>query len=308
MPAAKTKSESFASAISAKPARTSLNGPVATHDNAHGEGATVLETLARTSRRSSLSLEGIPPVPKSLNSTDRSLLHVIGTGKAVPSLGIKPSEEGFTLLNEQERFEVMQALQAQNPNPKSELNFNNPFELLCAVVLSAQATDQSVNKATPELFAAAPNPEAMAALGAEGIAPFIKSIGLWRNKAKHLAQIADMLHQRFNDEVPATYAELITLPGVGSKTAKVVLNVAFGQPFIAVDTHVFRVCNRTGLCLGKTPAEVEERLPQLIASEFVPDAHHYLLLHGRYVCTAKKFTDHCVTCVLAKWCKHNHAH
>lgn len=210
-----------------------------------------------------------------------------------------------TLLSAAARHDLMAALRAQNPNPQSELNFRNSFELLCAVVLSAQATDKSVNLATPALFAAAPDPEHMIALGEEGIAPFIQSIGLWRNKAKSLYKIATILHEHYHDTVPDSYEELIKLPGVGSKTAKVVLNVAFGQPYIAVDTHVFRVCNRTGLCLGKSPVEVEQRLPELIDPEFLQEAHHYLLLHGRYVCTAKNYSTHCKTCVAAPWCKHH---
>lgn len=221
------------------------------------------------------------------------------------SAGLTAAEKGKTLLNAKERTAVMERLQAQNPNPKSELNFRNPFELICAVVLSAQATDASVNKATPALFATAPDAKSMAALGEDGIASYIKSIGLWRNKAKNLAALATILERDYGGQVPDTYDELIKLPGVGSKTAKVVLNVAFGQPYIAVDTHVFRVCNRTGLCLGKSPQEVEKFLPDLIDERFLKDAHHYLLLHGRYNCTAKKFSDHCATCVVADYCKRN---
>lgn len=230
------------------------------------------------------------------------------TPKATGSAGKSKaaSAEQVTLLSAIERYELMAALQAQNPNPKSELNFRNPFELICAVVLSAQATDKSVNLATPDLFAAAPDPKSMMALGEEGIAPYIQSIGLWRNKAKNLYRLASILHEKYHDTVPDTYDELVSLPGVGSKTAKVVLNVAFGQPYIAVDTHVFRVCNRTGLCLGKSPKEVEDRLPALVDPEFLQEAHHYILLHGRYVCTAKKFEEHCATCVAAPWCKHNY--
>lgn len=223
-----------------------------------------------------------------------------------PSEGLTKQEKGITLLNAQERYEVMELLEKQNPNPKSELNYTNPFELLCAVVLSAQATDISVNKVTPALFKVAPNAQAMAKLGAEGIAPYIKSIGLWKNKSKNLAALASELDIHYQGQVPSTYDELIKLPGVGSKTARVVLNVAFGQPYIAVDTHVFRVCNRTGLCLGKNPQEVESRLPNLIDQRFLKEAHHYILLHGRYNCTAQRFTSHCEICVLAKYCKHNY--
>lgn len=224
--------------------------------------------------------------------------------KTITSVKNSNGEE-ISLLSQQERHDLMAALQKQNPHPKSELNYHNNFELLCSVVLSAQATDKSVNLATTELFKAAPTPKAMADLGIDGIAPYIKSIGLWSIKAERLVKLAQKLHEDYNDEIPDTYEELIKLPGVGSKTAKVVLNVAFGQPYIAVDTHVFRVCNRTGLCLGNSPSQVEKRLPDLVDPEFVHDAHHYLLLHGRYVCTARGFRDHCATCVAAPWCKHH---
>ena len=225
---------------------------------------------------------------------------------AADATALSPSEQGITLLNAQERKSLMAALAAQNPNPKSELNYSNPFELLCAVVLSAQATDASVNLVTPELFAAAPTPEKMAALGEEAIGNLINRVGLWRNKAKNLAQLAAILHEEYNDQVPDSFEELVKLPGVSAKTARVVLNVAFGQPYIAVDTHVFRVCNRTGLCLGNTAEKVAKHLPDLIDPEFLMNAHHYLLLHGRYVCTAKNFEERCATCVAAPWCKHNY--
>lgn len=228
------------------------------------------------------------------------------TVSAADATALTPSEQGITLLNAEERKSLMAALAEQNPNPKSELNYSNPFELLCAVVLSAQATDASVNLVTPELFAAAPTPEKMAALGEEAIGNLIKRVGLWRNKAKNLAQLAAILHEEYNDQVPDSFEELIKLPGVGAKTARVVLNVAFGQPYIAVDTHVFRVCNRTGLCLGNTAEKVAKHLPDLIDPEFLMNAHHYLLLHGRYVCTAKNFEERCATCVAAPWCKHNY--
>lgn len=226
--------------------------------------------------------------------------------KAEPSDGVEPEFADITLLNKKERFEVMRLLEEQNPNPKSELNFNNPFELLCAVVLSAQATDASVNKATPALFEAAPDAKSMAALGAEGIAPFIQSIGLWKNKAKFLANLAKTLDEKYKGKVPDNMEELVALPGVGSKTAKVVLNVAFGKPYLAVDTHVFRVSTRLGLCLGHCPGDVENKIPPLIDERFLKEAHHYLLLHGRYNCTARRFEDHCSKCVVAKYCKHNY--
>ena len=225
---------------------------------------------------------------------------------AEPSEGVEAEFKDITLLNKEERYELMRLLQEQNPNPKSELEFKNTFELLCAVVLSAQATDASVNKATPALFKAAPDPKSMAKLGAEGIAPYIQSIGLWKNKAKFLAQLSQALLDKHDGKVPGSFDELVALPGVGSKTAKVVLNVAFGQPFIAVDTHVYRVATRTGLCLGKCPGQVEERISTLVAEPFLKEAHHYLLLHGRYNCTAQRFEGHCDKCVVAKYCKHNY--
>ena len=207
-----------------------------------------------------------------------SSTQVAGWSDAPASAGIEPTFSKFTLLNAEERYQMMARLQAQNPNPKSELNYTNSFELICAVVLSAQATDTSVNKVTPALFKAAPNAQALAELGEAGIGPLIQTVGLWRNKAKHLAELGARLVSDHGGEVPSTYEELIKLPGVGSKTARVVLNVAFGQPFIAVDTHVYRVCQRTGLCLGTSPQQVEQRLPPLIAAPFLQEAHHYLLL------------------------------
>ncbi|MBO8416650.1 MAG: endonuclease III [Proteobacteria bacterium] len=206
-----------------------------------------------------------------------------------------------TLLTAAQREELFLRLSGLYPSPKSELNFNNPFELLCAVVLSAQATDVSVNKVTPELFKAAPDPQAMAALGEEGIAPYIQSIGLWRAKSKSLQRLSAMLLEKFGGEVPDTFEELITLPGVGSKTAKVVLNVAFGQDTVAVDTHIYRVANRTGLCLGKDAKEVEDRIVPFIPQQYLHEAHHYLLLHGRYVCKARN--PECGECILRDLCK-----
>ena len=235
-----------------------------------------------------------------------SSTQVAGWSDAPASAGIEPTFSKFTLLNAEERYQMMARLQAQNPNPKSELNYTNSFELICAVVLSAQATDTSVNKVTPALFKAAPNAQALAELGEAGIGPLIQTVGLWRNKAKHLAELGARLVSDHGGEVPSTYEELIKLPGVGSKTARVVLNVAFGQPFIAVDTHVYRVCQRTGLCLGTSPQQVEQRLPPLIAAPFLQEAHHYLLLHGRYNCTAKKYQEHCPHCVIAAYCKKRH--
>lgn len=207
----------------------------------------------------------------------------------------------ITLLTSSERSELFARLARDYPSPKSELNFRNPFELLCAVVLSAQATDVSVNKVTPALFARAPTPQAMAELGEEGIAPFIKTIGLWRVKSRNLARLSLMLWQDFDSVVPDNFDDLIKLPGVGSKTAKVVLNVAFGQDTVAVDTHIFRLASRTGLCLGRDAREVEDLIVPLIPPQYLHAAHHYLLLHGRYVCKAR--SPDCGHCSLSSLCK-----
>lgn len=221
----------------------------------------------------------------------------------LPQRGTGMGAEHFTLLSLAERQAVMEQLRLQNPDPKSELNFSNPFELLCAVVLSAQATDVSVNQVTPELFKVAPDAHALSLMSEEELGQIIKTVGLWKNKARNLVALGKMLDEKYGGQVPDNFQQLISLPGVGSKTAKVVLNVAFGQPYIAVDTHVFRVCNRIGLCLGQSASQVEERLPPLVPQEFLAQAHHYLLLHGRYKCTAKKFETHCQDCVVNKWCR-----
>jgi endonuclease-3 len=191
-------------------------------------------------------------------------------------------------------------LRAANPQPRSELHYRNTFELLVAVVLSAQATDASVNKVTPALFAAAPDPRAMAALGAEGIAAHIRSIGLYRTKANNLAALGALLLQHHDGQVPSTREALEALPGVGRKTANVVLNIAFGEPTLAVDTHIFRVANRLGLAPGKTPLEVERGLLAVVPARDLHDAHHWLILHGRYVCKARR--PECWRCALADLC------
>ncbi len=195
---------------------------------------------------------------------------------------------------------LFEILASNFPDPQSELNFKNPFELLCAVILSAQATDKSVNLVTPALFAAAPDAKALSALDEQRVADFIKSIGLWRAKARNLVGMAKILVQEHDGQVPCNYESLIKLPGVGSKTAKVVLNVAFNLPFIAVDTHIFRVCCRTGLCPGHSALEVEEKISSIVPQEHALNAHHYLLLHGRYTCTARN--PHCSNCALQKLC------
>jgi endonuclease III len=191
-------------------------------------------------------------------------------------------------------------LRAANPEPRSELEYASVFELLAAVLLSAQATDVSVNKATKKLFALAPTPARMLALGVAGIEAHIKTIGLFRNKAKNLHETCRILLEQHGGKVPRDRAALEALPGVGRKTANVVLNVAFGEPTMAVDTHIFRVGNRTGLAPGKTPYEVEMRLLDRVPAAFMEHAHHWLILHGRYVCQARK--PLCWQCGVAAWC------
>jgi endonuclease-3 len=207
-------------------------------------------------------------------------------------------------MNPAKRRAIYERLRAQNPRPRSELNYATPFELLVAVVLSAQATDKSVNLATARLFPTANTPEAICKLGEEGLIPFIRSIGLYRTKARNIVSLCRLLLDQHNGQVPANREALETLPGVGRKTANVVLNVAFGQPTIAVDTHIFRVANRTGLAHGKNAEEVEQKLLQFTPEEFRHDAHHWLILHGRYVCQARN--PHCPACVIADLCEHTH--
>ncbi|MGB8251189.1 MAG: endonuclease III [Azonexus sp.] len=191
-------------------------------------------------------------------------------------------------------------LAAANPAPTTELHYASPFQLLVAVILSAQATDIGVNKATARLFPVAPTPEAMLALGEDGLTEYIKTIGLFRTKAKNVIATCRMLVELHGGQVPEARAALEALPGVGRKTANVVLNTAFGQPTIAVDTHIFRVGNRTGLAFGKTVDEVEHKLLRVTPAEFKKDAHHWLILHGRYVCKARK--PECARCVVFDLC------
>jgi endonuclease III len=202
------------------------------------------------------------------------------------------------------RAAIFARLKAANPEPRTELDYANPFQLLVAVMLSAQATDKSVNRATAELFHIAPNPQAMLALGVAGLSSHIKSIGLFNTKARNIIETSRLLVERFAGEVPASRDALETLPGVGRKTANVVLNVAFGESTIAVDTHIFRVANRTGLAPGRTPLDVEMRLLQIVPQEYRRHAHHWLILHGRYVCIARK--PRCPECVIADLCEYDH--
>ena len=204
-------------------------------------------------------------------------------------------------MNERERHELFARLRAAMPNPSTELRFTSPFELLIAVMLSAQATDNSVNKASAELFLHANTPEQMLALGEEGVRQYIRSIGLFNTKARHIIAACSILVERHGGSVPRERTALEALPGVGRKTANVVLNTAFGDPTIAVDTHIFRVANRTGLARAKTPQRVEEVLLRVVPREFLRHAHHWLVLHGRYVCTALK--PRCSDCPIRELCE-----
>jgi endonuclease-3 len=205
-------------------------------------------------------------------------------------------------VNPAKRIEIFSRLRAANPQPTTELEYQDPFELLVSVILSAQATDRSVNAATPALFGVANTPQKMHALGVKKLEGYIKTIGLYHSKAKHLVETSRALVERHGGEVPRTREELEALPGVGRKTANVVLNTAFGEPTIAVDTHIFRVSNRTGIAPGKTPREVEDRLVKLVPGEFRKDAHHWLILHGRYVCKALK--PDCPKCMIRDLCEY----
>jgi len=202
-------------------------------------------------------------------------------------------------MNPEKRREIFRRLRAANPHPTTELVYGTPYELLVAVVLSAQATDKSVNLATKKLFPA--TPEKIAALGVSGVEPFIKSIGLFRTKAKNLVALSKMLLEEHCGAVPQNREALERLPGVGRKTANVVLNTAFGQPTMAVDTHIFRVANRTGLATGKDVLSVEERLLKFTPPEYLQDAHHWLILHGRYTCLARK--PACPGCLIRDLCE-----
>ncbi len=202
-----------------------------------------------------------------------------------------------------QRTELYQRLRAANPHPTTELRYETPFQLLIAVILSAQATDKSVNAATRELFAAAPTAKEIAALGVEQLSRFIRTIGLYNTKARNVIATCNILLAQHHGQVPRTRAALEALPGVGRKTANVVLNSAFGVPTIAVDTHIFRVANRTGLAPGKTPLAVEQALLKFTPEEFKSDAHHWLILHGRYTCVARK--PKCAVCVIADLCAYS---
>lgn len=205
-------------------------------------------------------------------------------------------------MNAAKRAEIFRRLKEDNPEPTTELEYQSVFELLVAVILSAQATDVGVNKATARLFPVANTPEAIHALGVEGLEQYIKTIGLYRSKAKNVIETCRLLIERHNGAVPSTREELEALPGVGRKTANVVLNTAFRQPAMAVDTHIFRVSNRTGIAPGKTVLEVEKKLVKCVPREYLLDAHHWLILHGRYVCKARK--PQCGSCRIEDICEY----
>ncbi|RYE09174.1 MAG: endonuclease III [Hyphomicrobiales bacterium] len=212
-----------------------------------------------------------------------------------------PARRSTKRLKPDEIEAIFATFAAANPEPKGELVASNAFTLLVAVVLSAQATDAGVNKATPALFKLADTPQKMVKLGVEKITDLIKTIGLFRGKAKNVFALSQILIERFDGEVPADREALESLPGVGRKTANVVLNIAFGQPTIAVDTHLFRVSNRTGLAPGKNPLEVELGLLKIVPQHYMLHAHHWLILHGRYICKARK--PECYRCPISEWCR-----
>lgn len=204
-------------------------------------------------------------------------------------------------MNKQKRIEIFTRFRNENPSPKTELEYTTPFELLIAVILSAQATDVGVNKATRKLYPVANTPQAIFDLGVDGLKEYIKTIGLFNSKATNVIKTCQILVEKHNSIVPETREELEALPGVGRKTANVVLNTAFGQPTMAVDTHIFRVSNRTGIAKGKDVVEVEKRLIKFITDEFIMDAHHWLILHGRYTCVARK--PRCGSCMIEDLCE-----
>ena len=205
-------------------------------------------------------------------------------------------------MNREKRTEIFRRLREHNPNPTTELNYDSPFELLIAVILSAQATDVGVNKATAKLFPTANTPQAILDLGEDGVKKHIRTIGLYNSKAKNIIKTCRILLEKHGGEVPDNRQDLEALPGVGRKTANVVLNTAFGYPTMAVDTHIFRVANRTGIAKGKTVLEVEKKLLRNVPKEFLHDAHHWLILHGRYTCIARK--PRCGSCIIEDLCEY----
>jgi endonuclease-3 len=242
------------------------------------------------------SIDGVKGEKRAMNPTGKASASHKTAGKSRPRMKGKQKA-----LSAEEIAEVFRRFQAANPEPKGELDYRNPFTLLVAVVLSAQATDAGVNKATPALFALADSPEKMLALGEDRLRDLIKSIGLYRTKAKHVMALSQRLVSEFEGQVPRDRERLETLPGVGRKTANVVLNTAFGEPTIAIDTHLFRVANRIPLSPGATPLAVELGLEKVIPAEFKRHAHHWLILHGRYVCKARR--PDCPACLIRDLCR-----
>ncbi len=216
----------------------------------------------------------------------------------------RPEQRPSSSVNRSKRQQIFERLRAANPNPTTELEYGNPFQLLIAVILSAQSTDVGVNKATRALFRKVKAPKAMLKLGEDGLKEHIKTIGLFNTKARNIIKTCTILEEQHNGKVPEERKSLEALPGVGRKTANVILNTAFGQPTIAVDTHIFRVANRTGIAPGKNVIEVEQRLLRLVPGEFLHDAHHWLILHGRYTCIARK--PRCQSCVISDLCEYKH--
>jgi len=224
------------------------------------------------------------------------------TARSLEAYCIAPDPSQTDSMNPAKRREIFLRLQTANPLPTTELDYGTPFELLVAVMLSAQATDISVNAATRHLFPVANTPEKLLALGEENLREYIQRIGLYKTKARHVMQTCRLLVEKHNGQVPQTREELEALPGVGRKTANVILNTAFGQPTIAVDTHIFRLANRIGLAPGKNVLEVEKKLHKVVPEEFLHHAHHWLILHGRYVCQARK--PKCGACIIRDLCEY----
>ena len=259
---------------------------------------TVAKKLAKKSLRKAAAK---PSVRKALTKAKKAKAAKVKPAPARKKADIEAADGASPAMTPAQIAEAFRRLAAANPEPTTELTYTNPFTLLVAVVLSAQATDAGVNKATPALFALADTPAKMAALGEDRIRELIKTIGLFRTKAKNVALLAHKLIAEHGGEVPRTREALEALPGVGRKTANVVLNTAFGEHTIAVDTHIFRVGNRTGMATGKTPYDVEVKLEQVIPPEYLRHAHHWLILHGRYTCIARK--PLCERCVIADLCR-----
>jgi endonuclease III len=257
--------------------------------------ATIPEIMAKKAKRKAAARR---PAARKPAAKKRKAAEVKGRRAKTDA---KPGQSAPRPWTNAQIEEAFRRFQAANPHPKTELEHLNPFTLLVAVVLSAQATDAGVNKATPALFALADTPAKMAALGEDKVRELVKTIGLYRTKAKNVVALSRILVEQHGGQVPRSREALEALPGVGRKTANVVLNIAFGEPTIAVDTHIFRVGNRTGLAIGKTPLEVEMKLEQVVPAKYKSHAHHWLILHGRYTCLARR--PLCEKCIIADLCQ-----